>query len=151
MAMSAMISAGLADEIFHHGKVFADLKYDIGAYVCVALLVLYALLLSFVPSLSRCRFRRLLQFGKLVLDHDRAFETKWLQGEGRQGKDLLGSADLQTLADAGTCYEHIDEMRLFPFDVRAFAVLALAAVLPFAALLGSSIKELVLRLGELLI
>lgn len=150
-AMSAMISSGLATAIYHRGTVLADLKYDIGGFVVVAIAILYLPLISFVGPLARCRFNGLLNLGKLVLDHDRAFEEKWLEGGQNLGNDILGSADFQSLAGTGACYDHVNDMWLFPFDIKAFAVIALSALLPFVALLGNSIKELLLKLGELLI
>ena len=56
---------------------------------------------------------------------------------------------ISSLADAGTIYEHVNEMRLFPFDLKAFAVLIIAAMAPFAVLLP--VKEFILSFGELLI
>ena len=149
LALSAMASAGMAEDMFHRGVKLSDLTYDVGAFVVALLMVVYAPLLSFVPVLTRCRIDGLLKFSKLILDHDRAFEEKWLE-QGDVRPDLLGSADIQSLADAGTCYEHINEMWLFPFDMKAFVVLAIAALLPFALLLAP-IKEIILRLGELMI
>jgi len=53
------------------------------------------------------------------------------------------------LFSASPIYEHVNEMWLFPFDLKAFAVLIIAAMAPFAVLLP--VKELILSFGELLI
>ncbi len=146
--MSAVIAAGMADGMYHRGLLLKDLKYDVFGYVAVLILIVYAPLLSFLPALSRCKFQGLLDIGKLVWDHDRAFEKKWLE-EGADRKDLVGSPDISSLAEAGIVYEHVNEMWFFPFDLKAFAVLIIAAILPFAVLLP--IKEFILSFGELLI
>ena len=148
-AMSAVVAAGLADGMYHRGLLLADLKYDVFGFVAVALLIVYIPLLFFLPALSRCRFQGLLDIGKLVWDHDRAFEKKWLEEGADHRQDLVGSPDISSLADAGTIYEHVNEMWFFPFDVKAFAVLIIFAMLPFAVLLP--IKEFILSFGELLI
>ena len=148
-AMSAVVAAGLADGMYHRGLLLKDLKYDIFGYVAVAILIVYAPLLSFLPALSRCKFQGLLDIGKLVWDHDRAFEKKWLKEGADHRQDLVGSPDISSLADAGTVYEHVKEMWFLPFDLKAFAVLVIAAMAPFAVLLP--IKEFILSFGELLI
>jgi len=153
MAVSATFSAGFADEILHHGSSLAELKYHVIVFVVIAMFVLYLPFLSFSGQLARCRFSGLLDFGKLVWDHDRAFDEKWIKHRNENRDSLLGSADIQSLADAATGYEHINEMWLIPFDMKAFAVLMIAALLPMAPLLGTSvpIQEIFLKLGELLI
>ncbi len=57
------------------------------------------------------------------------------------------------MADIATCYEHIDRMLPIPFDVKAFAILVLAALLPMIPLLGTAIplQEIFMKLGELLV
>lgn len=148
MACSAMVAAGMADIMFHDGVQLTDLKEDVGACIVVELLLVHGPLFVFVAMLSRCRFEGLLKLGKLILVHDRAFEDKWLEHPSEHQQELLGSADIQSLADAGTVYAHVDEMRLFLFDMKAFALLAISALIPFATLLP--IHEMLLRLGELL-
>lgn len=53
------------------------------------------------------------------------------------------------MAEVAEIYEHINEMWFFPFDSKAFAVLGIAALLPFAAL--PPLKEMILRIREMLV
>jgi hypothetical protein len=66
---------------------------------------------------------------------------------------LLGNHDIQSLAAIGACYEHIDRMRLIPFDRKAFGVLILAAGLPMLPLVATAVplKEIFMKLGELML
>ncbi|HEY3966963.1 MAG TPA: hypothetical protein VGM05_20540 [Planctomycetaceae bacterium] len=154
MAVSAVMSAAFADEILHRGESLNSLKYHAIAFLVTALVVLHAPLLAFSGKLTRCRFTGLLEFGALIWRHDRAFDEKWLKRppDARQ-ESILGSQDVQTLADVAVCYEHIDRMWPLPFDTKAFAVLVLAALLPMVPLLGTAIPlhEIFMKLGELLI
>jgi len=131
-----------------------SLKFHVAAFVIAALVVLHAPLLAFSGPLSRCRFKGLLEFGALVWRHDMAFDEKWIRHPpDPKGESILGSADVQSLAGIATCYEHVDRMRLMPFDTKAFAVLVLAALLPMLPLVGTAVplKEIFMKLGELLI
>jgi len=153
-AVSAVMSAAFADEILHRGASFDDLKYHIVVFIVTALVLLHAPLLAFAGKLSRCRFSGLLDFGALAWRHDRAFDEKWIEDRAdEKGEVLLGSADVQSLADIATCYEHVERMWPIPFDVKAFAVLVLAAMLPMVPLVGTKIPldEIFMKLGELLV
>ena len=154
MAASSVCSAGFADEILNRGSSLNDLKYHVIVFVVSALVVLHAPLLAFSGQLARCRFRGLLEFGALVWRHDRAFDEKWITNATKiDPASILGSADVQSLADVGIVYEHVDRMWLMPFDTKAFVVLALAALIPMLPLVGTAIplQEIFSKLGELLI
>ncbi|HTI49990.1 MAG TPA: hypothetical protein VL475_03525 [Planctomycetaceae bacterium] len=154
MAVSAVMSAAFADEILNRGATLDDLKYHVIAFVVTALLVLHLPLLAFSGKLTRCRFNGLLEFGALAWRHDRAFDEKWIENRGGESREsILGSADVQSLADIATCYEHVDRMWPIPFDTKAFAVLVLAALVPMLPLLGTAIplSEIFMKLGELLV
>ena len=154
VAISTVMSAGFADEILHRGASLDSLKYHVAIYVGFAVIVVHAPLIPFYGRLSRCRFKGLLEFGALVWRHDREFDEKWLGlPAGAPAGDILGSADVQSMAAISACYEHIDRMRLIPIDVKAFVVLVLAAAIPMVPLLGTAIplREILMKLGELVI
>lgn len=151
MAVSAVVSAALAEEILHRGESIDSLKYHVIVFAISSMFILHAPLMAFSGQLSRCRFQGLLEFGKLVWEHDRDFEAKWI--EKRPQESLLGSADVQTLASAATAYEHVDRMWLLPLDVKACVTLFLAILIPMIPLLGTAIPldEIFMKLMELVI
>lgn len=153
-AVSTVFSAAFAAEILQHGESLNSLKFHIIIFAVAALFVLHAPLLAFSGKLSRCRFTGLLEFGALVWRHDCAFDEKWIKDRaGSEQESILGSSDVQSMADIATCYEHINDMWLIPFDSKAFAVLVMAALLPMLPLVGTAIplQEIVAKLGELLL
>jgi hypothetical protein len=151
-AVSAVISAGFAYEIIHRNESLQSLKYHAITFVVVILLLLHAPLLTFSHRLSNCRYHGLLAYSRFVLRHDRRFDEKWIENPAPDDDELLGSVDIQSLADIGTVYRHVYEMRLIPFDGKAFAVLVAAAVLPLVPLLGTVIplNEIFAKLLELM-
>ncbi len=152
--ISTVLSAGFAQLILHYGESLNSMKYHIAAFIITALAVIYAPLLVFSGRLARCRFQGLLELGALAWLHDRMFDEKWLRNSPKSAQEtILGSSDVQSMADIATCYGHVNEMRLIPFDMRAFAVLTLAALLPMVPLVGTQIplREIFMKLGELLI
>jgi len=154
LPVSTVASAGLAQDILHFGETLDSLKFHVIAYVVAALVLLHAPMLAFAGVLSRCRFKGLLEFGALVWRHDRAFDEKWIRTPPEAMKEsILGSADVQSLADMATCYEHVQRMWLFPFDTKAFAILILSALVPMIPLIGTAVplQEIFSKLAELLI
>lgn len=154
MAVSAVFSAGFAAEILKGHETLDSLKFHVVAFVIGSLILLHLPLLAFSGHLARCRFKGLLEFGALVWRYDTAFEEKWLKNtRGSNQESILGSADIQSMADLATSYDHVERMRLIPYDVKALAVLLAAALVPMIPLVGTqiSLQELFIKLGEIFI
>ena len=72
--------------------------------------------------------------GALGTAYADAFQEKWLKGEGRPDESLLGTGDIQSLADLGGAAEIVRGMRTVPVSVRGAVSLFVAAALPMAPL-----------------
>ena len=84
----------------------------------------------FCPALVRARQAWIRQYSLLVLRYNRAFHEKWIEGKVAEGEPLLGSADIQSLADLGNSFEFIRGMKVVPFSVRVILQLAVVTLLP---------------------
>ena len=154
MAIAAMFSSAFFYEIIHNHETLDTLKYHVMAFVVIAIVIIHAPLLVFFGRLSRCRFRGLLDFSTLVLRYDRKFEEKWIERTtGETDDSLLGSADIQSLADIASAYEHVNDMLLIPFDMKGFAVLVFAALFPFLPLVATvvPVQEILKKLAEMVV
>ena len=88
--------------------------------------------------------------GVLAAAYTRAFDAKWVHhraGEagaaGGAGEEpLLGSADIQSLADLANSYAVVHEVRAFPFDLVNVLVIVLAVAIPFSPLVFAVISPL---------
>jgi hypothetical protein len=72
----------------------------------------------FTPQLTRAKRNGLSQYGLLASRYVDGFEQKWVVGNAAEGGELLGSADIQSLADLGNSYAAVRDMRLVPFGLR---------------------------------
>ena len=153
MAISAVLSGGLAREILHRGSSLQSLKYHVIVFVVFALAILHAPLVAFMGNLARSRFRGLLEFGALIWRHDRAFDEKWIRTNETNQESLLGNPDASSLADLGLVYEHVERMQIIPFDKKAAVALVLAALIPMLPLVGTAIPlaEILSKLGEFMV
>ena len=62
------------------------------------------------------------------------FRRKWIEGHAAKDEALVGSADVQSLADLSNSFEVVREMRLVPFGRATVLRLALLTALPLAPL-----------------
>jgi hypothetical protein len=62
--------------------------------------------------------------------------------------ELLGTGDIQSLADLGNSYQVIREMRIVPFGLQDISRLAIATAAPLSPLLLTmfSFEELIIRI-----
>lgn len=154
VAYSTVFAAGFANEILHGGASLESLKYHAATVIVTALVILHLPLLAFSGRLARCRFQGMLDFGALAWRHDHEFDEKWMQHLPAADKEnLLGNHDFTSLASVAASYEHVNRIRLVPFDAKAFVVLVLAGLIPMIPLIGTAIplREIFVKLGELLV
>jgi hypothetical protein len=98
--------------------------------------------------LERVKRKTLAEYGLLASRYVFGFEEKWIRRGAPDTADLLGSGDIQSLADLGNSYSVIRDMRVVPFGIRDVARLAAATAAPLLplALTVVSFDELVTRL-----
>lgn len=87
----------------------------------------------FTPGLARAKQKGAKDYGQLASSYVDGFQTKWIEG-GAVEEELLGSADIQSLADLGNSYAVVQEMRLVPFGVKDIIRLGLATAAPLLPL-----------------
>lgn len=147
-AMGSVLSGMMANRILYSGANLLEFKLEIVATVSLLLLAVFGPLLVFMPKLRDVRLRGIVEYGTLGQRYAREFRGKWSGGEQATAEPLLGSADIQSLADLHGAYEVIDGIPVFPFTWRDLALAAMTALLPVAPLLLTtfSVDEMIDRL-----
>jgi len=136
LAGQGVLLAGvIANKIFYAGAKLVDFKMEIFALVAVMLFFVVSPLLVFVPLMARARRAGLSEYGGLAQRYMREFDHKWLRGGARPEEPLLGSADVQSLADMGNSFEVVKQMKLVPFGKEMLVQLAVISLLPVAPLI----------------
>ena len=96
--------------------------------------VILAPLLVFTPQLWDAKLDGLARFGSLAEEYVMDFDQKWLRRKVND-EQLLGSGDIQSLADLGNSYSVVGEMRAVPFSTEDVLWLLVASVVPMLPLL----------------
>ena len=151
LAQGALVAGVLADRIFYAGAKLPQFKPEIIGLVIVSVIIVVGPLLVFAPRLSRLKRLAIREYGALAQSYTRQFDDKWIRGGVPPNESLLGSADIQSLADLSNSYEIVKEMRSIPFTPRALVRLVVAAVVPILPLVLTMIpaEELLQRLMKI--
>ena len=134
IAQSAIVSATIANRILHAGMTLPDFNVQILGVIIFLMLTVLTPLCFFINPLTAARWTAIRDFGTLASRYVEEFRRKWLQSETGTSEPLLGSPDLQSLADIGSAYEMVNGTRALPFTNRTIARLAIALALPMAPL-----------------
>ena len=142
---SLVLSGQAAFQIHFEAAPLESFKTLFAVYLVLMELICVGPLLIFVPLLARTRREGLRQYSILADTYNRAFEQKWVAGQAPPDEPLLGSADIQSLADLGNSFGMIREMKLVPFSRQLILQIAVLACLP-----GLPLVFLVMPVGDLL-
>lgn len=152
LAHGAVLSGQIANRIFHLGAELLAFKVEIALVVCFVQLLVFAPLLLFSLQLAQAKRAGLREYGTLAARYIRDFDSKWLRGNAPAKEPLVGSADVQSLADMGNSFEGVRKMRVAPVTRDAIVELAVATAVPVAPLLLTimPLEELVKQLAGIL-
>jgi hypothetical protein len=151
LAHGSMLAAQIANRIFFVGARLLDFKVEIAAMVGFLMCIVFGPLLVFSPQLALAKRTGLNEYGTLVERYARDFDGKWLRSDVSGDQALLGSADIQSLADMGNSFSVVRSMRLAPITRDAVLQLAAAVLVPLIPLLLTvmSFEDLARRLFSL--
>jgi hypothetical protein len=151
-AQGLMLAGVIASKVFFAGAKLPDFKLQIAGLVAVMLLFVLGPLFVFGPKLAAARRTGLREYGTLAQKYVREFDHKWVRGGAPTDEPLIGSADIQSLADLGNSFEIVKGMRFAPITLQAVLQLAIVTVLPLAPLLLTmfSAEELLAQALKLL-
>jgi hypothetical protein len=133
-AHGALLAGLLANHIFFAGAALVDFKAEVGVVVVFMLCLTLGPPLVFAPQLARARRMGMVRYGTLAERYVRAFDTKWLDGGAPADEQLVGSADIQSLADLSNSVEVVRTMRVLPVTRDAIIRLVATTLAPIAPL-----------------
>jgi len=128
--------AGLiANRILHAGASLPAFKAEIVVVVVFVQCLVFIPLLFFTRQLAQAKRVGRREYGTLAERYVRDFDAKWLRGGAPAGEPLLGSSDIQSLADFGNSYQVIREMHIAPVTRELVLQLAAATLVPVVPLM----------------
>jgi hypothetical protein len=147
-AQGAMLAGLVATRVLYKGESLLSFKLQVGGFIVFFVLAILGPLLMFTPKMARAKRKGLADYGLLAQRYVESFEQKWVLRDSTPSDELLGAADIQSLADLGNSYALVREMRTVPFGLEDISRLAIATAAPLLPLLLTifSLEELILRI-----
>jgi len=130
MAHGALLAGLMANPIFFAGAKLTAFKMEILGAVVLLLLMVLGPLLAFSPCLARAKRTGLREYGILASRYVREFDLKWVRGGATADEQLMGSGDIQSLADLGNSFQVIRDISPFPFGRDAVILLVVFTLIP---------------------
>jgi hypothetical protein len=134
VAFSAVIASSFAEEITLNTKTFGQIALVLLLMLGMVMVVFLGPLLVFAPKLRAARLKGNRAFRAFAARYVQEFEQKWL-GNASPEEPLVGTADIQSLADLANSAKTVRDMRTVPVSARIVTLYATGVVLPFLPLL----------------
>ncbi len=152
-AQGILLAGLMADRIFYAGAKFPEFKVEVIGLVAVMVFAILGPLLVFTPKLAAAKRAGQREYGTLAQRYVREFDTKWLRGGAPTGEPLIGSADVQSLADLANSFEVVKGMRVVPFTTQTVLQLAVTTLIPVVPLMLTmfSVEELLMRILKIVL
>ena len=138
-AISSMVAGLVASRIFYEGAKLTDFKLEILFLVVFGMMLVLSPMIVFAPQIMAAKRLGKREYGVLAADYVRQFDRHWLRGQNVETTPLLGSADIQSLADLDHAYGVILEMRAVPFSRDMLVQMLWATLAPFVPLVFTMI------------
>ena len=151
-AAGAIASAQIGEQIIWQSAELSSYKTLIVGYVVLCVALILGPLLVFSTKLWAAKLQGLREYGVLGQKYTQSFDKKWIRGQAAEAEPLLGTGDIQSLADLGNSYEIITKMKIVPVNRRVALGLLGAAVAPILPLLlfRFSLQDLLLKILNML-
>jgi hypothetical protein len=135
-AASVVLSATIGKAMYFGSKTFLSFQAQIILYLILEMVIFLSPLLVFTKTLVRLRLRGILSYGALGTEYAQKFDAKWVHRNAKNELLLLGTADIQSLADLRNSFEIIQRI--------PFTLVQRTSVVTFAAAVGVPFLPLIL-------
>jgi hypothetical protein len=148
VAHGGLLAGNIANRIFYLGATLPQFKAEIAILVLFVLWMVLGPLLVFALQLAEVKRKGNREYGTLAARYVREFDAKWLRGGAPADEPLVGSGDIQSLADLGNSFEIVKTMRIVPVTKEAILRLMAATLAPLVplALTMMPLEELLKKL-----
>ena len=133
-AASAVYAASFAEDIASGSMAFEALYRLIPIVLLLVAALFIGPLFLFAPKLWLCRITGLSEYMRMASSYVNSFDRKWIRGENTTNESLLGTPDMQSLADLTNSVNVVHNMRIIPADRRLIVQLAASVMLPLLPL-----------------
>jgi len=134
-ALACSVAGRVANMMVFEGAHLATFKYQLGGFVVLSVILGVLPLALWAPKLTDVRKNGLLEYGRFAETYTKSFDRKWVHCGAKPTESMLGTPDLQSLADLGNSFFFVENMRKAPITRKLIQQLAGRTALPFAPII----------------
>jgi len=152
LAHSILLSGFVANSILHEGAKLPQYGIEIAVMAVFLFLLALGPLFVFTPGLIQQSKAAVYSYGSLAGEYVNEFQKKWIRGQHPAGEQLIGTPDLQSLADLANSFSIVQHIVPVPFTKESLFYLVGLIALPLVPLLFTvfSAREMAERLLKVL-
>lgn len=134
-AQAAIASSEVANQVIYSGVPIEDYRFSL-LVIPIVVIVYLSPLFYFSRKLGKLKLDGIMIYSTLTHKYSKLFEDKWIRGNNiNDNESILGSGDIQSLADIGATYEVVENIRVFPINLNIFLFMLIMVTIPFIPLL----------------
>ena len=144
-AFGAVFAGRAANNIVFEGIPLSSVESLMGGFIVLSVIIALVPLALVAPTLRIVRNKGLVEYGRLARTYTESFDRKWVHSSGGSSEPILGTSDIQSLADMGNSFQLVQAMMIAPITKRLVLQIAAQAALPLVPviILGTSTSQLV--------
>ena len=134
-AQAAIASSEVANQVIYNGVPIEDYRFSL-LVIPIVVIVYLSPLFYFSRKLGKLKLDGIMIYSTLTHKYSKLFEDKWIRGNNiNDNESILGSGDIQSLADIGATYEVVENIRVIPINLNIFLFMLIMVTIPFIPLL----------------
>jgi hypothetical protein len=144
VAHSILVAGFVANGILHDGVNLAHFGMEIAVMAVFLVLLAVGPLFVFTPKLIDRSKTASYSYGSLASEYVNEFDRKWILGQHPDSEPLIGTADIQSLADLANSFNIVQKVVPVPFGKETIFYLVSLIAVPLLPLLLTmfSVREL---------
>jgi len=150
-ALGCSVAGRVANTMLFEGASLSSFEYPLMGFVVLSVIAGLLPLALWIPKLKKVRTKGLLDYGRFAKTYTEDFDGKWVHCAASPSALLLGTPDLQSLADLGNSFSFIEKMRWAPISRKLVQELAGWTAIPLIPIIiyGTPTAELVREVMKL--
>jgi len=153
LAQGVLVSGFVANAIFNEGRHLLDYSDPILAATVIVYVLILGPMTAFTVPLVRAKRQGKGEYGLLAARYVGGFSDKWIHPAAPAKEPLLGTSDIQSLADLANGSAVVAGMKPVPFGKETIVKIGVAFLLPVAPLVLTvlPLKAILLQLVKVVV
>lgn len=135
LAHSVLLAGMILNRIWNAGATLLQFQGEIISIIIFLIILPLAPLLFFMFSLIKTKRAGTLAYDIIANRYVNNFYDKWIDTEAKNNAELLGTSDIQSLADLGNSFMVSAQMRIIPFSRGTIISIVILTAFPLLPLL----------------